>query len=299
MTPDLTVAICTYDRAESLGRTLASLRAQSGIAGLGWELLIVDNNSRDSTRTVVEGAAAALPARYVTEPRQGLSHARNRALAEFAGRVLLFTDDDVILDSEWLCSYAAAIEHHADASYFGGRLLPLWKGRRPGWLRDETMGLISGVLGHYDLGSEDRWYTAADPVPYGASFALRRDLATRMGNFRADLGVVGRVPGRGEETDYLAAAAAEGARGAYVGRALAWHVVDRAHLGPVHLFHHGVQSGIAVARTQRVPTGGSHRTMLLYLVKAIVQLGKRRGDRARQCLINAGIQAGLRQAGAR
>jgi hypothetical protein len=122
-------------------------------------------------------------------------------------------------------------------------------------------------------------------------------LATTLGGFRADLGVVGRVPGRGEETSYLSSAAAQGARGAYVGTALARHSVDPRRLRAAHLFRHGVQSGLAVARTGA--EGGSYPGMFLYFLKAAVQLAKRRGDRARQCLINAGIQAGLRQAGSR
>jgi GT2 family glycosyltransferase len=297
MTVQVTVAICTYDRAASLERTLSSLREQGGVANLQWELLIVDNNSSDSTEDVVRAAAADLPVRYVKEGRQGLSHARNRALVEYRGQVLLFTDDDVVLDPHWLRAYADAFDTHAHAAYFGGRILPLWDGERPRWVRDEGMALISGVLVHYDLGTEDRWYARSDPLPFGASFALRRSQVERLGQFRPDLGVVGHVPGRGEETTYLGKAAAAGARGFYVGKALARHAVDRRRLRPARLFRHGIQSGVAVARTQVVERPGSYAAMLLFLAKALVQLAKRRGDRARQCLINAGIQVGLRQAG--
>jgi GT2 family glycosyltransferase len=299
LNPALSLAICTYNRAASLSRTLESLRAQAGIERLEWELLVVDNNSTDATREVVEAGAASLPVRYVTEPRQGLSHARNRALDEFRGAVLLFTDDDVVLDGGWLRAYAAAIQRFPDASYLGGRVLPLWNGTRPAWLRDEGMALIAGVLVHYDLGGEDRLYTADDPPPFGASFGLRRELAASLGGFRADLGVVGRKPGRSEETAYLAAAVDGGATGAYVGGALAWHEVDRRRLRAGHLFRHGVEKGVALARTGRGRARGSRTQAMLFLAKAALQLSKGRGDRARQCLINAGIQTGLRQGGRR
>jgi glycosyltransferase involved in cell wall biosynthesis len=289
------VAICTYDRAASLRRTLASLRDQAGIAGLAWELLVVDNNSLDATPAVAEAAAASLPLRYVTERQQGLSHARNRALEEFAGEALLFTDDDVVLDRGWLSAYAGAVERHAGASYFGGRVLPLWEGARPSWLRDEGMALIAGVLVHYDLGTEDREYRPDDPLPFGASFGLRRELARRVGGFRTDLGVVGRSPGRSEETAWLEAAVASGARGAYVGSALARHQVDGSRLRARYLFRHGIHKGVAIARTGDARGLASMGRMVLFLAKAAVQLAKGRGDRARQCVINAGIQLGMVQ----
>jgi glycosyltransferase involved in cell wall biosynthesis len=89
----ISVCICTYNRSESLRRTLESLARQNNI-DLG-EVLIVDNNCTDGTAEVVESFRERLPIRLVTESQQGLAHARNRAAAEFRGGVLLFTDDDV------------------------------------------------------------------------------------------------------------------------------------------------------------------------------------------------------------
>jgi GT2 family glycosyltransferase len=247
----------------------------------------------------VDAAAETLPLRCIEETRQGLSHARNRALAEFAGGVLLFTDDDMVLERDWLQSYASAIERFRHASYFGGRILPLWEASRPEWVRDEGMALIAGVLGHYDLGTEDRYYATEDPLPFGASFAVNRELASRLDGFRTDLGVVGRIPGRGEESAYLTEAVAAGARGVYVGRALARHSVDPRNLQPMYLFRHGIQTGVAAFRTQRPAEAGSYQDVLLYFLKALAQLAKGRADRARQCVVNAGIQVGLRRASGR
>lgn len=243
--PVLTVAICTFERARSLARTLDSLVAQTVASTLAWELLVVDNNSRDETASVIAAYEGQLPLRREAELNQGLSHARNRALATFRSETILFTDDDVVLAPDWLERYANAISSQ-DADFFAGRIIPLWQRTKPAWLRDEAMPLIAGVLAHYDLGSNDRWLGEHDLLPFGASFGIRRSLAERLGTFRTDLGVVGLTPGRGEETAYFAKAVATGARGYYVGSALAAHAVNNQRLRPSALFRHGVQSGIAV-----------------------------------------------------
>ncbi|MBC7625374.1 MAG: glycosyltransferase family 2 protein, partial [Aeromicrobium sp.] len=87
----ISVAICTFNRAGSLRRTLESLASVAPPQVGGWELLVVDNNSSDSTRAVVAEFESALPVRYVFEAEQGLSLARNRAIREFRADLLLFT----------------------------------------------------------------------------------------------------------------------------------------------------------------------------------------------------------------
>lgn len=293
----ITVAICTYNRALSLARVLDSLTALSGGGkDVNWELIVVDNNSADDTRMVVEGYTAALPLRYVFEPVQGLSVARNRALQEFRGDVLLFTDDDVVVDKQWLAAYSAAMTSYPDASYFGGRVVPFYPDGRPGWLLDESeqLALIDGLLVRFHLGEAVRPFEAGDPTPFGASFALRRALIERVGEFRRDLGVTGNIPGRGEEADYLERAIAAGASGVYVGTAIVNHATDLRRLTLPYLYRYGQQKGVAAHR-MGVGQTGSVAQALLFLARGLWQLAKGRGDRFRQCVINCGIVMALRR----
>lgn len=71
---DISVIICTYKRSDSLRRTLENIRLMEVPAGIRWELLVVDNNSRDDTREVVEsfGHGAAIDCTYLLEESQGL-----------------------------------------------------------------------------------------------------------------------------------------------------------------------------------------------------------------------------------
>lgn len=295
--PTLSVCVCTYNRAASLRLALETLANQHD-PGMEWELIVVDNNCSDGTQAVLREAAQHLPLRHVRESRQGLSHARNRALVETRGEVLVFTDDDVRLAPDWLLAYAEAVQAAPTAEFFGGRIKPDWQGRPPAWVRHEPMDLLDGLLVHYDLGDGNRDYRDSDPLPFGASFGLRRRLFERLGPFCAHLGVRGDVPGRSEETEYLGRARAIGARGVYVGKSLCWHIVDRARLRLSYLYRFGYQKGLAEARMRpgRQPRGSSMKAGL-FLLRGVYQLVKRRGDRFRQCVINAGIQTGLRDAG--
>jgi len=289
----ISVAICTFNRAASLARTLDSLSHQRNVEGLIWELLLIDNNSIDSTRQVADSFHDRLPLHYLFEPVQGLSAARNRALQEFKGDLLVFTDDDVVLDSNWLCEYAAAELGFAETSYLGGRILPMWHGDKPRWLKDPGLALISGVLGHFDLGEDNRLFAGGDPTPFGASFAVRRKLAESIGLFSTTLGVGGSNTARGEETEYLQRAKAIGGSGVYVGKAVCYHVQDPMRFKFRYLYHYGIATGkteILLGRS----TEGSLFAEFSFFIKGFWQLCKGRGDRFRQCVINAGIQKGLR-----
>ena len=94
---ELSVVIPTYKRAALLEGALGTLAMQEGRGSLKWEVVVVDNNSQDDTADVVESVSKSttIPIVYVFEPRQGLSHARNRGIKETRGSIIAFIDDDV------------------------------------------------------------------------------------------------------------------------------------------------------------------------------------------------------------
>lgn len=260
-----------------------------------WELLIIDNNSTDNTRLVADDYLSSLPIRYCFEPSQGLAHARNRAIAEFQGDLLVFTDDDILVNETWLQAYHAALSIYPDACYFGGPIKPCFPGGWPRWLRDETMPLISGLIGHYDLGAQSRRYTADDMHPFGANFGLRRAMIERLGLFDTELGVKGNVPGRAEEAEYFHRAGRNGFYGRYLADASCRHCVQPAHLKLAHLYRYGIQKGIAesyLARTAPDPVGWGRE--IWQWIRGAAQLLKGRSDRWRQSVISAGILRGRR-----
>jgi len=101
--PDVSIAICTRNRSDSLRETLKSIHTVNVPTGWSVEMLVVDNGSDDHTRSVVEASGFdKIALRYCLEPNVGLSYARNRALTELHGRALLLTDDDMRFPTNWL-----------------------------------------------------------------------------------------------------------------------------------------------------------------------------------------------------
>src|ERR1700722_7299422 len=100
----ITVVLCTYNRAQSLGETIESVVAQTMPPLLEWELVVVDNNSRDETRHEVEDFQRGYPnrIRYLFEAQQGISYARNTGVHAGRSDVFAFIDDDETADPFWL-----------------------------------------------------------------------------------------------------------------------------------------------------------------------------------------------------
>ena len=139
---DASIIVCTYNRAESLRDTLRALRAQTTPSARRWEVIVVDNNSRDHTRKIVAEVQRKWPElRYEFEKAQGLSHARNHGIAAARGDVLLFTDDDVLPEPNWIETTLLGLEtHRADAC--GGHIAPIW-GNSPALLAYRAVLRIS------------------------------------------------------------------------------------------------------------------------------------------------------------
>ena len=160
--------------------------------------------------------------------------------------------------------------------------------------RGECLALLDGVLVWYDHGTETRPYSCGEEPPFGASFAVRRSLLEAMPGFRSDLGCRGSSRGRGEETEFLQRCIAAGVPGVYVGRALCWHKVDDRRLTLPALYRYGIESGRAHKAIAGSAASGSVVRVPLHIARGLAQLLKGRGDRFRQCVINAGIEVGMR-----
>lgn len=130
MSEVLTLAICTYNNGILLDRTLATIEQQRTPRSIEWSVLVVDNNSTDNTKSIVEGYIdkKTIPQlHYVFEERQGLARARRRAIAETSSEAIAFIDDDCLLDSDWVDRAIAFLEQHPNAGAIGGKVELLWE----------------------------------------------------------------------------------------------------------------------------------------------------------------------------
>jgi glycosyltransferase involved in cell wall biosynthesis len=120
---DFTVAIPTYNGEQRLPAVLRCLQAQVSLDSLTWEILVVDNNSRDNTAAVVKAfQAQSSRLRYCVESQQGVSHARQRAIQEANGSLIGFLDDDNLPDSGWVAAAYDFAQQHPQAGAFGSQI---------------------------------------------------------------------------------------------------------------------------------------------------------------------------------
>ncbi|MCC6982051.1 MAG: glycosyltransferase [Bauldia sp.] len=246
----LTIAICTRNRAASLRRTLVSLAGLAPPAA-PWEVVVVLNDCSDDSAVVVEEFAGSLPLVVGTEPRAGLSPARNRAVELATGELIVWTDDDVLLAPGWLRAYEAAATAHPEASFFGGPITPLFEGTPPPWLLP-ALPVIGSAYAR-QLVETDGAPVRPDRLPYGANFAVRAGVQRRH-PFDLALGQapIGWLRG-GEETAVLGAILAEGGSGVWVKDAGLDHVIppERQTLDYLARYYEGF--GRLTARPAKTP----------------------------------------------
>ena len=224
--PFVSVVIATYNRAESLSRTLRSLAAMDGAAGAEWEVIVVDNNSNDGTAEVAAEfeRESGLDVQYVFERRQGKSFAVNAAIRCARGEILAFTDDDAEVGRGWIKAVCRAFETR-ECIGIGGRIVPVWSTAKPRWLQEGgPYGLMSAIV-KYDLGDEEIELDMKNP-PYGANMALRRSAFAKYGFFREDLGPGARGLAAGDDTEMCRRMLSAGERFVYVPEAVVFHPVE-------------------------------------------------------------------------
>ncbi len=218
-----TVAICTRNRSSELIRTLDAIEQQR--ASLPWEILVIDNNSTDGTRTLLEQRAerSPVPLRVEHEERLGLSFGRNRSLDAARGSTILFVDDDAVPREGWLEAHVRAFAD-ADVVGTGGRIFPVLPQNTPSWYKRIVAVQNGGPTSRYDFGEISGDITEENDrlFPFGANMGLRRDIAREAGGFRTDLGW-GAAWMPGEETDLMLRLWRRGGRLRYVPDAVVDH----------------------------------------------------------------------------
>lgn len=177
----VTVAIPTYNRADFLRQTLAGIVAQQ-FPRDHFEVLVIDNNSTDHTRAVVAEFADAKPApRYLLETQQGLDYARNRAIAEARGEILVFGDDDILVQPDWLAQMAVPLladAHTQRVGAIGGEVIPVFPDGLPEWVKEW----------HAPLAFRDgTGPLEARHSPMGANLAFPMWVFARVGKFHTAL----------------------------------------------------------------------------------------------------------------
>ena len=252
----LAILVPTFNRAGSLQRALSSLTAQvSGTSDV--ELIVIDNNSADETPDVCGRFAGV---RYLFEPKQGLSHARNAGVAAIRGfspsDAVAFVDDDVEVAPGWLEAVRRAFAAHLEIDGIGGRVLPQNSSEFPDWMTSSHWA----PLALQDHGNQMREFSVHEPVGLiGANVAFRKRVFDRLGAFSPHVQRVKDGIGSTEDHEFLVRLYAAGGKVLYVPDALVTTRVPpermtreyhrRWHRG--HGRFHAVMEGVELPQVSR------------------------------------------------
>jgi glycosyltransferase involved in cell wall biosynthesis len=178
--PRISVIVCTRDRADSIGRTLASIIAQDYP---DFEVLVVDQSRGSETQRLINHAQKdCRQLRYIRLERPGLSRAYNVGISWTRSQLLAFTDDDVTAPRDWLRMVALAFARHPQVGLLYGQVLV------PPELRDrEGRDGVTPGLPIPERRLLDRRH-GFRVFGMGANFAARRQLFDRVGDFDEVLG---------------------------------------------------------------------------------------------------------------
>lgn len=251
----LSVILCTYNRAPYLYNVLHSI-AVGTLPASEYEIVLVNNNSTDNTEEECRRFEADHPdikLRYFLEPQQGLSYARNCGIRESRGDLLVYVDDDALVNPEYLQTYAEFFARNPEAVAAGGPIIPQYDGcEEPQWMSHYTRQLVTGKL---YLGEKEREFPG-DAFPGGGNAAYRKSVFDTVGLFNVELGRKGNSLIGAEEKDLFDKMTSRGMKFYYLPTAILYHLIPQKKLTQDYFDRLTYSIGVSERfRTQQIGTG--------------------------------------------
>lgn len=220
---DVTVAICTWNRAKVLDQTLQEMRRLRIPDDLDWEVLVVNNNSTDDTEDVLAQHKQYLPLRSVLEAKQGKTNALNTAIDCIRSDLILWTDDDVLVHPDWLSVYVETAKKTPEVDFWGGAIEPCFEVPPPDWVlrawNEVATAFVSIDPSNYceEIGNGE-----SSPFPMGANWAIRTS-AQKQYRYDPHLGPNGGKLLYGDETAVMKRMLNNGLKGRWCSQAKVRH----------------------------------------------------------------------------
>lgn len=226
----LTTIICTYNRAKYISNLLESIAAND-LDKSEYEILLVDNNCTDNTREICDAFAQAhqdVQFRYTKELEQGLSAARNRGIKEAKGDIIVYIDDDALVDTDYLRAYTEWFDSHPKTMACGGPIEPIYETAEPSWMTPYTKALLTAWMNY---GDKVREYPKGR-FPGGGNAAYRKEVFEKVGLFNTALGRKGNSLMASEEKDIFDKMHAMNMQILYLPTPVLHHIIPQAKLEP-------------------------------------------------------------------
>jgi len=233
---DISVNLCTYNRAEMLQNVLTSLINQETRGEFTFEVVVIDDGSTDSTQEILKKVSmnSGLIIRYFREERVGVAAARNRGVVESKGEWIAFIDDDETAEPNWLLELVTTART-SGADCIGGTLKLM--------LGEDARNIAATARKHLGENPRFGWFQKRFTYtgPGTGNSLVRRILFETVGLFDANLRVVG------EDQDFFRRARKAGYKTVFTSKALVHHFMPVNRLQPSYLLALARQNGKSLA----------------------------------------------------
>jgi len=223
----ISIIICTYNREKYIYNILQSL-AQNDLSTDLYEILLINNNCTDRTEEkckLFQQDHPHVAFRYFVELQQGLSYARNRGITEANGDILIYVDDDALVNKKYIRTYYELFLKEKNVFAAGGPIIPKYETEPPKWMSFFTKELLTGYLYQGNkIGKFKRRY------PGGGNAAYRKIVFEKTGYFNVDLGRKGGNLVGAEEKDIFDKMSAMGMEFYYHPKAILYHIIPKEKL---------------------------------------------------------------------
>lgn len=222
----LTVIFSTYNGSDTLPKMLESLTHLVSPSG-GWKLIAIDNASTDNTKSILDSYLSRLPLTILTELQRGKNAALNTGLQYIEGDLVIFTDDDVVVDSNWLVNLSQQAACNPGFDIFAGKILPYWTKPPEQWILEWVNHQIVYALTPSDLKEGD----VSAGMVWGGNMAVRAAIFKDGFSFDTTVGPDGTTSYKmGSETSFTYKLKQQGYRCFYVPESEVQHIISEQEM---------------------------------------------------------------------
>ncbi|MGD9948950.1 MAG: glycosyltransferase family 2 protein [Desulfobulbus sp.] len=247
----LSIIISTFNRADILNETLEYF-SHINLKNLDYELLIIDNNSSDNTKNIIDRFRNIINVIYYVEKKQGKNFALNTGLQRAKGDIIIFSDDDITPHPQWLTEIINICNRWPEINIFGGRVVPVFP---PGSNPKITNSYFSDFM-----------FTKHDPMPHegiyrdtypvGPNCWIRRKLIESGEKFNVEMGPIGKGRISGGEIEFFHRMSNKGEKIVYAPSVIVEHRVRNSQFEIKYLIKRSFAGGRGWVRI-RDPFNGS------------------------------------------
>jgi L-malate glycosyltransferase len=248
--------MATYNGARTLPEVLSAytkLRAPAQ----GWNLIVVDNGSTDQTKEVIAAHAQRLPLTYLFELRLGKNVALNKGIERVIGDLVVFTDDDVLPQSDWLDQFRSTVDSQPEFTIFGGPVLPKWELHPDKWLLEWVpLSPTFAILHPAEEGPIN------PGLIFGPNMAIRADVFQKGFRFDETIGPRGFKYDMGDETEFNLRLSKAGYKAWHCSKAIVHHIIRSNQMTEAWVLNRAISFGRAQFRRESKESPAARASLL-------------------------------------